>query len=137
MSTAASICARCSALLVLALPGHAGFMKQWSLEELAQAGVLAVSRVESVTVSSTPSRQVGDRVPVHRCTADLAVLRSFGKVPEHLELVYDCYKDYGPGVSGYPTFPRLERGQVRVFPLNRSGATWALIAPEGVGLLIP
>ncbi len=35
-----------------------------------------------------------------------------------------CYKDRALGVSGYPMFPRLERGQIRVFPLKREGALW-------------
>ena len=53
MSTADSICGLCSALLLTAT-AHAGFVKEWSLEELAKADVLAVARVESVTTSPSP-----------------------------------------------------------------------------------
>jgi hypothetical protein len=122
---------------LLAATAHAGFIKEWSLEELAKADVLAVARVESVSTSAAPARQLSDREAVHTCTADLAVLRSFGEIPGQIRLAYECYKDRGPGVSGYPILPRLERGQVRVFPLKRTDATWSLFANEGVGLLMP
>ena len=124
MSTAASTCGLCSALL-LAAAAHGGPMTQWSLEQLAKAEVLAVARVESAGGSDGA------------CTADLAVLRSFGEVPPHIRLSYECDRPRAGGIAGGPIFPRLERGQVRVFPLNRSGAAWKLFAREGLGLLMP
>jgi hypothetical protein len=138
MSTAGSTCAACSALvLLLANPSVAGFVKEWSLDELAKADVLAVSRVESVTRGAAVVRTVGDRVAVLRCTADLTVLRSLGTIPARAHVSYECYGDNAPGVSGYPIFPRLERGQVLVFPLMKSGAEWRLLANDGMGLLMP
>jgi hypothetical protein len=138
MSTAGSICGACRILLALAaIPAQAGFVKYWTLEELAKADVLAVARVESVTMSAAPARQINDRVAVHTCTAGLAVLRSFGAVPERVRLRFDCYPQQTQLMSGYPVFPRPQRGDVRVFPLQRDGARWKLFANEGVGLVLP
>jgi hypothetical protein len=124
-------------VLLLASPAGAGLVREWSLDELAQADVLAVSRVEGVTRGTAVVRTVGDRVSVYRCTADLTVLRSLGSIPARVRVPYECYADFGPGVSGYPMFPRLERGQVLVFPLMKNGAEWRLLGNDGMGLLMP
>src|SRR4051794_23973062 len=138
MSTAGSICGLCSALLLaLATPVHGGFMKEWSLDELARADVLAVSRVDAVIRGATRTRQVGNGVAVYSCTADLTVLRRLGPIPERVRVRYDCYGENAPGVSGYPIFPRLEHGPVLVFPLMKSSPEWRLPADDGVGLLMP
>lgn len=136
MSTAGSTCGVCSALLVAAT-AFAGPVQQWTLESLAKADVLAVARVESVTPGPGPVRQVGDRLPVYTCTADLAVLRSFGRIADRAMVQYECYRDRGPGVSGYPMLPILQRGDVRVFPLKRAGESWTLLGNDGIGLLMP
>jgi hypothetical protein len=138
MSTAGSTCAVCSALaLLLARSAGAGIFVECSLDQLAKADVLAIGRVEAVTRDAAVARRVGDRVAIYSCTADLAVLRSLGEISGRVHVRYECYADHGPGVSGYPILPVLERGQTLVFPLKRAGAEWGIAVSDCVGALMP
>ncbi|HWQ52760.1 MAG TPA: hypothetical protein VN442_03690 [Bryobacteraceae bacterium] len=121
---------------LLVAPLFGGFVRMWSPDELAQAAVLAVARVESVT-EGPPVRPelVRWRVPTKACTANLRVLRAFkGDGSRAVRLHFYCYGPVRGGLSqGDPEFPSIEKGQVFLFPL--AGAR--LVGEEGRGLIVP
>ncbi len=122
----------CAAAVLIAASAQAGVIRPLTVDQLSQAPVLLVCRVESIAIKGEPAGAV------RHATATLRVLRASGKfAAAHIYLPY-----YSPGPkyqmrNGHPTYPGIESGKIYLFPLKPRGTGWNLIVDEGFGLVVP
>ena len=135
----------CSVRIVLvttliAAPSFAGFVKVWRLEELAQAPVLAVCRVERVTAGAdVPAGNMRWRTSTREMRAVLTVLRSLPILSKNTLIVsyYSYGKVHGGLSQSDALWPRLSVGDTRVFPLVHVSGQWRLAMEEGRNNIMP
>src|SRR5260370_2842461 len=106
--------------LLMIAAAQSGVIAPLSIDQLADAPVVAVCRVERVVPGTVlPLARKGDRPGVVRhCTATLRVLRSIPALSSR----YISLNEYcaGPNyvmVNGHPVYPNIETGRTYVFPL--------------------
>ncbi len=141
-------CRRIAALIpLLAATAHAGFIKSWSIGELAQAPLLAVCVVEDVAkrepVAAGAVRWSGSyrwheaTLLVQRVHSNLAHAPLPG---DRIIVRYVGVGDPVGSFSGSPIWPMFQKGQRALFPLSPSkerSDRWSLVAEEGMNSTVP
>jgi hypothetical protein len=107
------------AVLLSAVAVQAGFVKTWTVDEVASAPALVVGRVVRL-----------DRRG-NECTATVTVVRSHTRVPGSIRFGYPC------AASSNRIVPVFEPNRTYLLPLAYARRWWRLIGEEGHGLEIP
>lgn len=118
----------------------AGLIAPLTIDQLANAPVVAVCRVDRITRGIlVPPTQKGEGTGVTRhCTATLRVLRAMPPL-KAVQISLDEYCG-GPNyrmINGHPNYPGIQTGRTYVLPLKTAMGGGRLIADEGWGLVVP